>query len=129
VSAIQEQIGKQANIVTNFSRDIFAVPADLLRLRLRDFEAAVGARWAWGVPATLALGCLGNLMTLKSGSEITLLGLNRDTWVGISSAGLVLCMLATVALIIRALLKRKDGSVEAIVNSLRPEATPPLSEK
>jgi hypothetical protein len=125
VTAIQQQVAKQTNIVANLANDMLLVAADRLTLRLRDFEVAARARVAWGVPASLALGFLGMLLSVKTVTQIDLLGMNRDAWIGICTIGLAGCVLATLWLLIRVAMKWKDGSVGAIVASLRPPEPKP----
>lgn len=120
---IQRQVARDALIVSNLRQEVLLVPANAVRLRLRDFEEYIRAQGAWSGPAGFALGLLANLLSLRSATTFEpLFWMNKDAWFGVNVAGLLVCLFFTGRAVLRVFRDKQKGTVEGVIADLKKSA-------
>lgn len=118
--ALSGELASRANVSLNLGQEVLAVPADRVRLCLREYEDRIRARASWQTPA----GVLVTLVTALVASEFKDIGLEAPTWKALFVLVALLCVGLLIRSAIRAYQARSQGNdIEALVERLRRSET------
>ena len=114
--ALSVEMASRTDVSLNLQQELLAMPADRLRLHLRDYEELVRTRTSWQAPA----GILVSLVAALVASDFKDIGLEAATW----EALFILVAICSVWFLGRALIhayraRSRGNDIETLVERLR----------
>lgn len=115
-AALSGEMASRSKVILNIQQELLAVPADRIRLHLREYEDRLRARASWQAPA----GVMVSLVAALVASDFKQIGLTAATWEALFVLGALLCAGLLARNAIRAFRKRSRGNdIEVLIENLR----------
>lgn len=120
-AALSGEMANRTNVSLNLGQEVLAVPADRVRLCLREYEDRLRARAAWQAPAGVFISLVAALVAADFQDRF---GLDASTWRALFILVAAFCAYLLIRDGFRAYNARSRGNdVEALITRLREPGT------